>query len=368
MLNQLRKITVTGAADCDLSDVYSQVSDTSYMSALDTFPQALQYDFSFGSPVPHDKFTVVHYNINSITAEGRIEALADVCKTLNISVLILTETKLHCSIPSNILTIPGYHDPIRHDRLVNGRHGGGTMMYISDTLAYKHQDRKQSAHYEHLWVDILTCNKVIAINALYRPPNESAENHTHFIETSNSILQSFTQHEADVRIVSSDLNWGNCFSVDPILPFKPLDNEASQVFSSFGFTQVIDVPTRVTHDTTSLIDLVFVDSMQYVEEFGTLPQIADHDGTLLCLNITQQQNKIKQKKVFDYKNTDIDGLIKFIKEFDFSKAVFDFPVKDQPQKFTDTLKSIIKTYVPEKTICLKPNTVPWCNTYTRLLL
>ena len=217
-------------------------------------------------------------------------------------------------------------------------------------------------------MDILTCNKVIAINALYRPPNESAENHTHFIETSNSILQSFTQHEADVRIVSSDLNWGNCFSVDPILPFKPLDNEASQVFSIFGFTQVIDVPTRVTHYTTSLIDLVFVDSMQYVEEFGTLPQIADHDGTLLCLNITQQQNKIKQKKVFDYKNTDIDGLIKFIKEFDFSKAVFDFPVKDQPQKFTDTLKSIIKTYVPEKTICLKPNTVPWCNTYTRLLL
>ena len=114
-----------------MSDVYSQVSDTSYISALDTSPQALQYDFSFGSPVPHDKFTVVHYNINSITAEGRIEALADVCKTLNISVLILTETKLHCSIPSNILTIPGYHDPIRHDRPMNGRHGGGTMMYIS---------------------------------------------------------------------------------------------------------------------------------------------------------------------------------------------------------------------------------------------
>ena len=137
-----------------MSDVYSQVSDTSYISALDTSPQALQYDFSFGSPVPQDKFTVVHYNINSITAEGRI------------SVLILTETKLHCSIPSNILTIPGYHDPIRHDRPMNGRHGGGTMMYISETLAYKHQDMKQSAHYEHLWVDILTCNKVLTINAL----------------------------------------------------------------------------------------------------------------------------------------------------------------------------------------------------------
>ena len=344
------------------------MSDTSYTSALDNTPQALQYDFSFGSPVPLDKFSVVHYNINSITAEGRLEALTDVCKTLNISVLILTETKLHANIPNNILTIPGYHEPIRQDRLVNGRHGGGTMMFISETLTYKHQDRKQSKHYEHLWVDILTQNKVIAINAFYRPPNESAESHTHFIETSTSILQSLSQHDADVRIVSSDLNFGNCFCVEPILPFKPLDNAASQVFSSFGFTEVIDVPTRVTTDTTSLIDLVFVDSLQFVEEFGTLPQIADHDGTLLCLNITQQHKHTTQKKVFDYKNADIDGLIKFIKEFDFNLAVFSFPIKDQPKKFTDTLKTILKTFVPEKTICLKPNSIPWCNTYTRLLL
>ena len=53
--------------------------------------------------------------------------------------------------------------------------------------------------------------------------------------------------------------------------------------------------------------------MDLIEEFGTLPQIADHDGTVLSLKIKQKLKAQTQKTIYDYKSADIDGLNKFIK-------------------------------------------------------
>ena len=52
-----------------------------------------------------------------------------------------------------------------------------------------------------------------------------------------------------------------------------------------GFTQIIDIPTRVTNDTISLIDLFFADSTDDIICHGTLPKISDHDGIVASYNI-----------------------------------------------------------------------------------
>ena len=263
------------------------MSDVSCLSDFDNLPRAIQYDLDNGCPLGRDKFKVVHYNIDSLTANGRIEALSDVCKSLNISVLILTETHLDETKPNNVIALTGFHDPIRHDRQVNGRYGGGCIIYILETLTYKPQTTKQSIHYEHIWVDVKVNGKLLAINCLYRPPIETAESHQLFIQTAENILESMSSYDADLTIISSDLNFGNCYCVSPPLPFKPLDHSAPELFTSYGFKQLIDIPTRV-RTSISLIDLLYVNTEELVEEFGTLPEIADHDGTLLCLNLNQR--------------------------------------------------------------------------------
>ena len=58
----------------------------------------------------------IYLNLKS----DRIDQLTDVCRTLNINVLILSESKLDQTIPNNLITIPGYHEPLRHDRARNG--------------------------------------------------------------------------------------------------------------------------------------------------------------------------------------------------------------------------------------------------------
>ena len=155
------------------------------------------------------------------------------------------------------------------------------MMYILESLTFHHREDKQSEHFEHVWINVTVENVTIAINCLYRPPNETAEDHELFLDVADAILNDVSNHQADLRVFVSDFNFGNCYCLEPQLDFKPLDNEAPELFSSYNFTQLIDIPTRVSRRTLSLIDLVFVDSHDLVEEYGILPEIADHAGVLL---------------------------------------------------------------------------------------
>ena len=186
------------------------------------------------------------------------------------------------TIPSNLLSIPGMYKPIRHDRPLNGCYGGGCLIYVSQKLTYQHRFEKQLDIFEHLWVDVKVNEKIYSINSLYRPPY--TENQENFLTACDPILQQLNSHPADTRLVISDFNFGNCYSKRPILCHKPLDSTAPELFESHGFTQVIDIPTRITQDTVSLIDLIFIDNLDCVTQHGTLPKIADHDGVFITFH------------------------------------------------------------------------------------
>ena len=117
-----------------LSDISSVVSDLSYISDLEDECESVNYNLSNGSPIDVNNFNIVHFNINSITAEGRLDQLSDICAILNLDVLILTESKLDQTIPNNLLSIPGYHDPIRRDRTVNWVDMVVVFLYILQSI------------------------------------------------------------------------------------------------------------------------------------------------------------------------------------------------------------------------------------------
>ena len=355
--------------DESFSDVCSNLSDTSYLSDIDIDDcQSINFDLSNGSPINVNNFNIGHFNINSITAENRLNQLSDICQTLNFSVLVITESKLDETIPSNLITIPGYHQPVRRDRIINGRNGGGVLIYIAEYLVFQHKTELQSDSYEHIWVDIKIKDIIFSVNALYRPPSETTESHNKFLETCNVILQKLNSHRANYKIITSDLNFGNIYCKYPILSQKPLDAFAPDLFTSLGFTQLIDIPTRVTEDTVSLIDLFFVDKTDDIICHGTLPKIADHDGIVASFQLDIQKPTLKTKCIYDYKNADIDGLINHIKHFDFNSAVFSHDAARQADIYNQILINAFDQFVPCKTITIRPFDQPWSNRYTRLLL
>ena len=140
--------------DNSLSACWSECSDIRQLSDFDDQSKSVNFDLSNGSPIDRNNFTILHYNINSILAPGKLEQLEDNCRLLNIGVLIITESKLDSTIPTNLLTIPGYHEPIRHDRQINGRYGWGVLMYIGNNLVFQHRQNLQYDLFEHIWADI----------------------------------------------------------------------------------------------------------------------------------------------------------------------------------------------------------------------
>ena len=320
---------------------------------------------SNGAPVDTNNFSIVHYNINSITAENRLEELADVCKLLNINILILTESKLNNTFTNDLIKLPNYNEPIRSDR---DRNGGGCLIYVADNLTYKHRQDLEIEAYNHLWVDVNINDKLFAINALYRPPINTAEEQNNFLIKSEIILSRLKMHNSTHKIIASDLNFGNSYCKYPILEPKPLDATAPDLFESYGMHQIIDIPTRVTADTASLIDLFFTNNIADVHIQGTLPPIADHDGIICTFNLTDQRAKPRTRTILDYKNIDMIGLTNYFKDFDFNRDVFSLPVPSQEPAFTSILVEASKKFIPSKTITSRPQDQDWSNKLTRLLL
>ena len=109
----------------NLEDSIHDVSFT--FSEPDNLPTSINLDISNGSPLDNQGFIGAHYNINSITAPGRLETLASVAKTLNLSYLIINESKLDETIPTNLICLSQFHEPIRRDRT---RQGGGYRITV----------------------------------------------------------------------------------------------------------------------------------------------------------------------------------------------------------------------------------------------
>ena len=332
-------------------------------SECDEQPQSICLDLSNGSPFNQNGFISVHWNINFILTEGRLDELSRNVQMLKAQIVVLTESKLDCTLPSSIISLPGFHEPLRRDR---NRNGGGCLIYIAQTLTFKQQSHIQSEFYENISVDVRVNKITYSINCLYRPPDY--DNHEHFLTESEGILTRLSNHSAHTKLFMSDLNFGNIYSKYPVLSPKPLDTYAPDLFSSFGYQQLIDIPTRVTENTTSLIDLIFTSNLDKIRCHGTIPPIADHEGVFINFHCVQEQQTVITKSVYDYSNIDEVGLRNFIKSFDFEMHVFSKPVQQQAEAISDILISAQKQFIPIKTITIKATDQPWVNSYTRLLM
>ena len=220
-----------------------------------------------------------------------------------------------------------------------------------------------------MWVDVKVKGIIYAINALYRPSTQtSSADYDTFLTTAEDIMTKLSDHTADNRIFMSNMNFGNCYSKNPILTPKPLDDRAPELFQGFGYTQVIDIPTQVIDNCTSLLDLVFVSFMDKITCHGTIPKIADHEGTFISFNCIQDKPRPRTRTIFDYNNMDEDALCHQINSLNFDLLVFSQPVSRQAELFTTILTDAFSKFVPCKTITIRQQDQPWTNSYTRLLL
>ena len=94
-------------------------------------------------------------------------------------------------------------------------------------------------------------------------------------------------------------------------------------------------------------------------------KIADHEGVIVSLNTKSKKIKQNSRIIYDYQNADEDGLINYIKSYDFENTVFNLPIPNQTEMFTQILQDAFAKFVPSKTVHIRNMDQPWCNNFTR---
>ena len=204
-------------------------------------------------------------NINSLLAH--IDELKIFISTNTVDVLAINETKLDSTIDNQEVNLPGY-EIIRNDRKLNGRKGGGVCIYIRCSLNYILRDDLQAENLENLVIQVNKLrSKPILISTWYRPP-----------DTPTAIFDNFKEFIGKMDSTGYEIFLLGDFNTDVTPNVNTSNsNKLKAIFSTFGLEQLITEPTRVTLNSSTLIDLCVTNTPTKIVNSGVLHLgISDH--------------------------------------------------------------------------------------------
>ena len=142
-----------------------------------------------------NRLMIGHININSI--RNKFEMLSNSIKG-NLDILMISETKLDSTFPSNQFTIEGYAAPIRFDS--NGR--GGIILYIREDIPVRLLITSLPKDFEGFFIELNLRKKKILMCCSYNPARSDISSHVSIVGRSlDRYMSSY-----DNFLVTGDLN------------------------------------------------------------------------------------------------------------------------------------------------------------------
>lgn len=215
-------------------------------------------------------------------------------------------------IKFNEMNIPGYII-VRRDR---NHHGRGLASYVREDIAFRQRQDINNRDLELIAIDILLPKlKPIVIITCYRPPTQS--NFFQLLEESLLSCDRFIDLDS---YILGDIN-GNTLQGDTSKN-KNLVKVQSKFCKLFDLTQIITTPTRVTSNSASLIDHIYVSDTQKVYQFGVLSiGLSDHYLSYCTRKICKGQiNKHNTRSIRSMEHYPKDNLSQELSSQDWSNV------------------------------------------------
>ena len=219
---------------------------------------------------------LIHLHVNSLLP--KIDELRNIAKCSNAPVIGITETKLDNNVYDPEVTIDGY-SIVQNDR---NRKGGGVACYIRSNICYSTKTCL-SENLENIFIDLLfPKTKPITIGILYKPPRQ-----TRFLEQMVTDVESLELNNE--LYILGDFNIdllfkGNCIlnkthkSKNHFTDFSPKIKKYNKFCSRYGFKQLINCPTRITCNTSTLTGHVLTNVHDNISHSGVInTAISDHN-------------------------------------------------------------------------------------------
>ncbi|XP_063902507.1 uncharacterized protein LOC135122238 [Zophobas morio] len=130
--------------------------------------------------------------------------------------------------------------------------------------------------------------------------------------------------------------------------------------SSHNCQQLINDPTRVTPDSETLLDLIFVSSDLQVIESEVLDLMISEHNTVSCkIALENQKPKPLLKTIRSYKNFDIHKFAEDANKIDWSRFYQMSNIDEKLALFNHSLLMLFEFHAPLKTIKVKQHYQPW---------
>ena len=303
---------------------------------------------------------IAHININSITADNKIDELQQFTDTNDIKILALTETKLDDKIADNLYTIVGFHSPLVKHRT---RHGGGVAIYVHKSLPVQ-EIQNFDCHEEWIWAKIKTTKFSLFVCCTYLPPNLAADRLQNFIENFSEFVCKAQSYTPTAILVLGDFNTGNIYLQKDVYQHSGIsafDHKLKETADALGLYQIIQNPTRTTQNSNNLRDLLFSSNKEIIVKSGTLSSFGnlDHFPIFASLSITAPPQNSQQifKTTWDYSRMDIDLLTRLLLDTDWTH-ILDNDVDTATDQFIAAIYDAAAASIPIK-IRKQSNQKPW---------
>ena len=261
----------------------------------------------------------------------------------------LSETKLDESVLDSEVDIDGYK-LIRLDR---NRFGGGVSCYIKSEVGFNIRN-DFSVKIENIFLDILIPNsKPILIGIVYRPPSQSG-----FLRDLSEAINNTTNFDSLEVYILGDFNL-NLIDKKTGSPCELANYK--EFFSSHGLKQLISCPTRITKNTSTLLDHVLTNSHDKVSLSGVIDiGLSDHQLIYCTRKVTRAKfHDNKFITIRSLKNYSQDIYIEALNEIDFPDySEFD-SVDEAYDDLVKKITAVIDKIAPVKKIRVKSNTQEW---------
>lgn len=294
------------------------------------------------------KFTTGHLNSRSLN-KNFIE-LKHVLDNTDFDAFAVSETWLTKNTPKSRYILNNFNI-FRSDRL--NKRGGGLCLYVRKHYTCKKILLPKSNDLaEMLWVEVSTKKAKIAVGVLYKPPKIP---HACFEKVFDSLLHIYTKYQNTILLGDFNVNMLTPESAE----VKSLNNF---IVEPFELKQLIKSPTRITQNSRTLIDLIFVSHEENVLFSGCCdaPGISDHHFTYMAYNIKKEKFKPQIIRSRVFKNFDFEGFQKYAENINWECIVSVGDVNSKVTILENLINQALDPFAPYKTFTIrKPGGTPW---------
>ena len=178
-----------------------------------------------------------------------------------------------------------------------------------------------------------------------------------------SFVNNFMDKYTQALTFGKDILVGGDLNCDMLKPHSPQANALLDLCNSVNLNRLIKEPTRVTENSSNLINVIMTSSNNIVEESGVVvSHVGDHFLVYTSLKLKLPWSPSGSVNIRSYKNYDCDKFVKDLKQVSWDETAFVDNVREMLDRFNTNFLSVLESHAPINTMRIRPCCCPFVNT------